>query len=192
MRMDLAEPPFEHVVLVDENNHPVGTRNKNDAHHADTPLHRGFSIFLFDRMGRTLLQQRRFGKITWPGVWSNACCGHPQLHESTVDAMHRRLSDELGLTGVDLSILLPDYRYRFERNGVVENEFCPVAVGVVDQPPRPNPGEVNAVRWIGWDEFLAELERENDYSEWCNEEAMLLANDVSFGHFHQALRAGSP
>lgn len=187
MRLDLAKPTFEHVVIVDENNRPVGTRNKNDAHHASTPLHRGFSVFLFDRSRRTLLQQRGFGKITWPGVWSNACCGHPQLHESTLDAMRRRLDDELGLTDVDLTVLLPDYRYRFAHNGIVENEFCPVAVGIVDEPPRPNPDEVHAIRWIDWEAFLAEIEAESDYSDWCVEEAILLAGDPAFRTFLEAL-----
>ncbi len=189
---NLATPAFEHVVLVDEANRPIGTSRKIDVHHATTPLHRGFSVFLFDRSGRTLLQQRSLGKVTWPGVWSNACCGHPQLHESTLDAMHRRLDDELGLTGIELDILLPDYRYRFARNGIVENEFCPVAVGVADQPPRPNPEEVHAVRWIDWEAFLAEIEKESDYSEWCIEEAILIANDPAFRKFHAALRDDFP
>ena len=188
MKVDLSKPTFEHVVLVNENNHPVGTWNKTDAHHAETPLHRGFSVFLFDRLGRTLLQQRSFAKVTWPGVWSNACCGHPQLDEATLTAMRRRLDDELGMTNVDLTIVLPDYRYRFARHGVVENEFCPVAVGLVDEPPQPNPDEVHRIRWIDWEAFLTKIESESDYSEWCVEEALLLANDPAFGRFFQELR----
>ncbi len=188
MTADHAKPRFEHVVLVDEANQPIGTSRKSDVHHAATPLHRGFSIFLFDRSGQTLLQQRGLDKPTWPGVWSNACCGHPQLHESTEDAMRRRLAEELGLDDVALTIALPDYRYRFARHGVVENEFCPVAIGVVDGAIRPNPGEVNDVRWVLWDDFLAEIGGLNDYSEWCVEEATLLARDPAFLRFHRALR----
>jgi len=190
MTVTLVKPAFEHVVLVDDDNTPMGTARKRDVHHAATPLHRGFSVFLFDRRGQTLLQQRSFRKPTWPGAWSNACCGHPQLHEPTLDAMHRRLEEELGLANVELTVLLPDYRYRFARNGIVENEFCPVAVGVTDAGLQPNPDEVQALRWKPWAAFLAETTREHDYSEWCVEEAHLLANDPAFQQFHSALDAG--
>lgn len=105
--------------------------------------------------------------------------------------MQRRLGEELGVTGVALSLLLPDYRYCFARNGVVENEFCPVAVGVIDAAPRPNPDEVQAVRWMPWPEFLAETRRPNAYSEWCVEEAALLDADPAFDRFLRSL-GGSP
>ncbi len=192
MSQGLAIPDYEHVVLVDERNVPTGTLDKRAAHHGDTPLHRGFSVFLFDRQGRTLLQQRSVQKPTWPGVWSNACCGHPQLGESTGDAMDRRLNHELGLTGVNLEIILPDYRYRFERDGVVENEFCPVAIGLVTGEPSPNPDEVQAVRWKHWAEFLAEARNGSAYSEWCVEEALLLAEGPAFARFLEALDAVTP
>ncbi len=190
MTMELARPPFEHVVLVDEDNRPIGTARKSEVHHVRTPLHRGFSVFLFDRAGRTLLQQRSFGKVTWPGVWSNACCGHPQLAEPTLDSMRRRLSDELGLTAANLTIVLPDYRYRFTRQGVVENEFCPVAVGVTDEKPRPNPDEVHAVQWRAWDQFLDEVAG-GGYSEWCVEEAALLTANPTFQQFLAGLDDGA-
>lgn len=187
MTMDLMRPTFEHVVLVDDANQPIGTSRKHSIHHAHTPLHRGFSVFLFDRAGQTLLQQRSRAKLTWPGVWSNACCGHPQLHESTIAAMNRRLDEELGLGGVRLDIMLPNYRYRFMHDGIVENEFCPVAVGVVDEVPHPNPREVQDLRWVPWDEFLNDIGRDSSYSEWCVEEAGLLARDPAFRAFHAGL-----
>lgn len=38
----------ELVVLVDEHNNEIGTMPKLAAHSANTPLHRAFSIFLFN------------------------------------------------------------------------------------------------------------------------------------------------
>ena len=58
------------MVLVDEADRELGTARKRDVHHAATPLHRAFSLFLFDAGGRTLLQRRALMKHTWPGVWS--------------------------------------------------------------------------------------------------------------------------
>ena len=165
----------ELIVLVDEHNNEIGTMPKLAAHNADTPLHRAFSIFLFNGRGQLLLQQRSRHKKTWPLIWSNSCCGHPAPGESTEAAIHRRLEYELGLTNVSFEVVLPDYRYRFERDGIVENEICPVYAGRCDQIPRLNPKEVEAIKYIAWEDFLkiakAGIE---SYTEWALEEAQIL------------------
>jgi len=179
----------EWVVLVDEENRAVGTARKRDVHHGATPLHRGFSLFLFDRRGRTLLQQRARGKRTWPGVWSNACCGHPAPGETTIDAVHRRSREELGVAPQALELMLPDYRYRAEADGIVENELCPVLVARLDgEPPSPDPAEIEATRWVEWERFLAELP--GDYSPWSVDEARRLAASPAFARWRAALTAG--
>ena len=40
-------------------------------------LHRAFSVFLFDKDNKLLLQQRAASKITFPSLWTNTCCSHP-------------------------------------------------------------------------------------------------------------------
>ena len=168
------------VVLVDEFDQEVGTARKSEVHHADTPLHRAFSIFLFNEKGEFLMQQRAFSKKTWPGVWSNSCCGHVRPSESAEAAAHRRLEFELGLAGVELELALPNFRYRAEKDGVVENEICPVFVGVTDQVPRPNPSEVETVKWVDWDEFVVSIgDPDTDISPWAVEEVgQLVSSDV--------------
>jgi isopentenyl-diphosphate Delta-isomerase len=169
------------IVLVDENNNPVSTASKLAAHNSDTSLHRAFSVFVFNPKGELLLQQRALSKKTWPGVWSNSCCGHVMMHEAPRDAAARRLKFELGLIGVELKIALPDFRYRAEKDGVVENEICPVLVGFTDGLPVPNPSEVASVRWVNWDEFLESVAApENEISPWAVEEVQLLASSEAF------------
>jgi isopentenyl-diphosphate delta-isomerase len=57
----------------------------------------------------------------------------------------------------------------------MENENCPILVGIVDHEPVVNPDEVEAVRWIAWKAFLDETERiPHKYSEWCIEQARIL------------------
>jgi len=168
----------ERVVLVDEDNQPIGWEHKDQVHHQATPLHRAFSVFLFDDSGRMLLQQRALIKPTWGGVWSNACCGHPAPGEATAAAAQRRLREELGLSEVSLALALPDFRYRACWHGVWENEICPVFVGRCLNPPQPNPAEVAAVRWIDWAEFAEDCLRDDHavpaYSPWCRWEARQL------------------
>ena len=176
----------DYVVLVNEKNEPIGTSEKLVMHNSDTPLHKGFSVFLFNENSKLLLQQRSKKKKTWPLVWSNSVCGHPMLNETAINAAKRRLQFELGITNAQLSVMLPNYRYRFDKDGIVENEFCPVMVGFTDQEPTINPEEVEAVKWIAWSEWLNEIvNNPQRYSEWSVEETMLLNKNKQFHRFLQ-------
>ena len=172
------------VVIVDENNNPLSTERKLAAHHDKTPLHRAFSVFLFNRSGELLLQRRADHKKTWGGVWSNSCCGHVMLHESVTSAAKRRLRYELGIKGVEPMTILPEFRYRAEKDGVVENEICPVLVGFISEDPKINRDEVSDFKWVDWEGFLTKInEPGNGFSPWCIEEANLLAENEEFRRF---------
>lgn len=174
----------EHVVLVDENDMPLGTIAKNLVHREVTPLHRGFSVFLFNSKKELLLQQRSFKKQTWPGVWSNSCCGHPMLNEDLIQAAYRRLQFELGLNQRDLKLVefISPYRYKFTFLGIMENEICPILVAFSDKKPIINPEEVNDYKFLNWDEFLRIISFSKDeiWSPWCREEAIILNKNQKF------------
>ncbi|HSW98044.1 MAG TPA: isopentenyl-diphosphate Delta-isomerase [Candidatus Saccharimonadales bacterium] len=176
----------EHVILVNEQNEVIGTAEKLKTHNHQTPLHRGISVFLFDTKGNLLLQQRSSKKKTWPLVWSNSCCGHPKLDETSIETAKRRLSYELGITDAELTVALPDYRYKFDKDGIYENEFCPVMIGKTNQQPTVNPAEVEAIRWISWEKWLHEIATNPEkYSPWCVEETILLSKNRYFQDFLQ-------
>lgn len=139
------------VVLLDERARPCGRASRRDVHTTDTPLHLAFSFHAVDAEGRTLMARRALGKVAWPGVWSNACCGHPRPGEQIEDAVRRRLLEELGAELKSLTCVLPDFRYRaVDASGIVENEVCPVFLGSVSGQVRPNPAEVAEHAWIPW------------------------------------------
>lgn len=170
----------EEVVLVDEANNVLGTMPKSEVHQRETPLHRAVSLFLFNTESKLLVQQRAGTKKTWPLVWSNSVCGHPGLHEENLATVARRLDFELGLKADWIEEAAP-YRYRVSKDGVMENEICPIHIGVTSTEPRPNPDEVEAVRWLTWDEFLTAIrEQPEDWSPWCIEEAALLEKTPRF------------
>lgn len=172
------------IVLVDENGTPLETADKESGHNQNTRLHLAFSVFLFDSEGRLLLQRRALSKKTWPGVWSNSCCGHVRLNERPEKAAERRLRQELGIRGVRLLAILPDFRYRAEKDGIVENEICPVFVGRYDGKVRPNADEVEAIEWRDWAEVCDEvLGGTSTLSPWAQMEIRELLDVPEFRSF---------
>ena len=151
----------ERVVLVDDRGNAIGDQLKSAVHHATTPLHLAFSLYLSDADGRLLMTRRALSKVTWPGVWTNSCCGHPMPGESMVDAITRRLAQETGLRFTDLREVLPDFSYRVQDvTGIWENEICPVFVATVaPEGPAiaPDPAEVMDWAWADWTDIAASM-----------------------------------
>ncbi len=174
----------EFVVLVNDNNEEIGTMPKLEAHSGNTPLHRGFSSYVFNLNGEFLLTQRALSKKVWPGMWTNSCCGHPAQGESVEDAVKRRLDYELGLQPRKLEIILPDFRYKVELNGIVENEICPVYFVLVDSDPIPNPLEVEFYLWVNWETYIQNVTKNpTDYSEWSVLQVAQLKDDPVAANF---------
>jgi isopentenyl-diphosphate Delta-isomerase len=151
-----VHPDDAPVVLLGEDHRPVGQLPKSQVHHAATPLHLAFSCYVFDGSGQLLMTRRATSKRTWPGVWTNTCCGHPLPGEEPAQAAARRLHEELGLRLTRSVVALPGFRYRaVAPDGMVENEFCPVLVAAVEGEPQPDPTEVLECHWAPWPDVIA-------------------------------------
>jgi isopentenyl-diphosphate Delta-isomerase len=141
--------PLEQVVLLDNDGKVVGSADKATVHTTQTPLHLAFSCHLFNAAGHVLVTRRALTKATWAGVWTNSFCGHPAPGEATEQAIARRASVELGITVTDVTLVLPDFRYRaIDASGIVENEICPVYRAVSNDAVQANPDEVSEWEWV--------------------------------------------
>lgn len=163
-------PMDDLVILLDDSGEPIGTRDRVAVHTTETPLHLAFSAYIFDAAGRVLVTRRAIDKKTWPGVWTNSCCGHPRPAESLDDAVRRRVFEELGLELSWVKPALPDFRYRaVDASGIVENEICPVFIAVTNNPhPDPDPDEVMEYDWIDWPDLVrASTSARAVFSPWC-------------------------
>ncbi|QNN51078.1 isopentenyl-diphosphate Delta-isomerase [Phycicoccus endophyticus] len=174
-RPDLGWVADDPVVLVDDAGAPTGSAAKSAVHHDDSPLHLGFSCYVLDAEGRLLVTTRAASKPSFPGVETNTVCGHPRPGEPLEDAVRRRARDELGLELTHVRLVLPGFRYRARMAGVVEHEVCPVLVARAAGPARPDPTEVDEVRWVPWAAFAADVRAgRRAVSPWCAEQVPLL------------------
>jgi isopentenyl-diphosphate delta-isomerase len=117
----------KNVILVNEHDEITGSMEKLEAH-KKALLHRAFSIFVFNSQGEMLMQQRATNKYHSGGLWTNACCSHPQPGEETADAARKRLKEEMGFEIPVSKIFDFVYKTAFD-NGLTEYEFDHVFVG---------------------------------------------------------------
>lgn len=143
------------LILVDTQNRQIGVAGKLHAHQQGL-LHRAISIFIFDHKRRLLLQQRADAKYHSPGLWTNACCGHPRLGETILDAAKRRLSEEMGMA-CELSQRFALIYNEPVPGGLTEYEYDHVLVGESAMDPIANPDEAKAWRWVHPEELYDEL-----------------------------------
>ncbi len=176
---DVEVSDAELVVLLDSGGRAVGSTAKASVHHGDTPLHLAFSCYVVDGQGRVLVTRRALGKTTFPGLWTNSLCGHPMPGESIVKAVLRRADEELGLRLAprQVDLVLPEFGYWAQMDGVVEHEMCPVLLAQVDGESRlcPDADEVEDTAWMPWQKFVdAVLGGKPGWSPWCREQVQQL------------------
>ena len=150
----------EQLILVDEANRAIGTGGKTAVHRTGT-LHRAFSIFVIDKRGRILLQQRAALKYHSGELWANSCCGHPRPGERTVSAARRRLNEELGLTLPLTFGFFARYQADLGR-GMTENEFVYMYFGMLRGEPKPDPAEVADIEFASVTEINRRINRSPD------------------------------
>ena len=156
---------MEEVVLVDKNDNPLGTMGKMQAHKSGA-LHRAFSIFIFNSKGEMMIHQRAFSKYHSPGLWTNACCSHPRINETTEEAAHRRLKEEMGF---DCN-LKEEFSFLYKADvgdGLIEHEFDHVFFGEFNGKPEINPAEVEEWKFVNHEILKEEIKNNpEEFTEW--------------------------
>ena len=165
----------EFVILVDEDDNPIGTEEKVKCHLPNGKLHRAFTALLFDKNGRLVLTRRAKGKMLWPEDWDGTFASHPRESETYVSSGERRMPEELGIKG------RLDYLHKFEyhvpyKDVGSENEICGTLIGVIDEDTelKEIEGEIDEIKWISAEELMSEIKTNPKiYCPW-----MLIALDL--------------
>lgn len=155
----------EEVILVDENDRAIGSKDKLSAH-VEGRLHRAFSIFVLNKEGEALVQQRSSTKYHSGMLWSNTCCGHPRPEERIDAAAQRRLIEEMGF-GCELTVLTSLIYNLKVGEHLFEHEYNHIFIGRFDGKPSPNLAEVADWKWMALEELRENaLKRPSDYTSW--------------------------
>lgn len=153
------------LILVDENDVPLGTAEKMEAHERAL-LHRAFSVFIFNSKGEMLLQQRAINKYHSGGLWTNACCSHPYFEQDTLAAAEKRLQEEMGFVTPLTKVFAFVYKANFE-NGLTEHEYDHVFIGHYDGEISPNKEEVESFCFKNMEELKAAMDTHpQKYTAW--------------------------
>jgi isopentenyl-diphosphate delta-isomerase len=156
---------LESNVSVDKNDNQIGTMPKMEAHEKGV-LHRAFSVFIFNKKGELMLQQRAAHKYHSPLLWTNTCCSHQRDGENNIQAGERRLKEEMGFTANLNEVFSFIYKAPFD-NGLTEHEFDHVLIGYFDEEPNINKEEVEDYKWMLIEDVKSDIENNSsEYTAW--------------------------
>jgi len=158
----------EYVILVDQNDNPIGKEDKVKCHLPNGKLHRAFSALIFNGEGKLLLTKRSEGKMLWPNNWDGTVASHPRESETYVSSAERRMPEE---TGIDCKVsYVNKFEYHVPYKDIgSENEICGTLIGVIDSFDKSSliKDEISEIKWISPDELKNELEQNRDvYCPW--------------------------
>lgn len=155
----------EQVILVNNNDEPIGLMNKLEAHEKAV-LHRAFSVFILNDKNQIMLQQRAHHKYHSPLLWTNTCCSHQRAGETNIEAGKRRLEEEMGFSTELKELFHFIYKAPFD-NGLTEHELDHVMIGYYNNEPNINDDEVESWKWMTIEEIKFDMiQNPEQYTVW--------------------------
>jgi len=158
----------EYVILVDQNDNPIGKEEKVKCHLPNGKLHRAFTALIFNGEGKLLLTKRSDKKMLWPSYWDGTIASHPRESETYVSSAERRMPEEIGIDCKMNYMNKFEYHVPYKDIGS-ENEICGTLIGIVDDFDETCliKDEISEIKWIDPDELKNELQQNMDvYCPW--------------------------
>ena len=158
----------EYVILVDQNDNPIGKEDKVKCHLPNGKLHRAFTALIFNGDGKLLLTKRSEGKMLWPNDWDGTVASHPRESETYESSAERRMPEEIGIACKMNYVNKFEYHVPYKDVGS-ENEICGTLIGTIDSFDQSSmiKDEISEIKWINPDDLKNELEQNRDvYCPW--------------------------
>lgn len=139
---EVAQRDEESFDVVNEADEVIGRASRAEVH-ARGWMHRAVHIFVVNRCGELLLQQRSRLKDMHPGVWDSSVAGHLDAGEDYPEAARREMAEEMGIEGVE-----PEEIGRIAPCAETGWEHVRLYLARWDGTPRFPCAEVEAVLWL--------------------------------------------
>lgn len=135
----------EILPLVDEQGNIIGSAERSRCHSPEKLLHPVVHLHVIDSQGRILLQLRSMTKKIQPGKWDTAVGGHVDFGESIEAALHREVSEEIGLHE-----FIPEKVATYLFESEVERELINSYVARVSSEfvPQVEPTDIDELRFF--------------------------------------------
>jgi len=155
----------EMLTLVDGNDNEIGAETRDKCHLGKGKMHRAIAVFLLDKDGLLLIQQRSQKEKLWPGYWDCSMATHVYPNETYEAAAERGLKQELEITAPVQKVLAFAYFAPFGKHA--ENEYCALLVGRHDGKITPNLNKVSSHDYVSLKELQRKIQQSSElYTPW--------------------------
>lgn len=135
------------LTLVTEDDRVLGPVLRSRVHGDPSLVHRSVHVLVLWE-GRLLLQKRSLAKDTQPGKWDTSVGGHVGYGQSYEEAACREAAEELGL-----ALEAPEFLHAGRIRNAVESENIRTFLYQGPGPFRPEPGEIDEIRFWSREEI---------------------------------------
>lgn len=147
----------EYIDIVTHEGKPTGRTALKSEIHKNGWYHNTIHVWLFNKEGQLLLQQRSHKKKIHPLLWDVSAAGHIDAGETFVEAALRETQEELGLE-LDANQLNKIGTFLHENNyeKIQDNEFHQVFIAELKVDLKdlvPQADEVEALKLVSFSEF---------------------------------------
>ncbi len=141
------QSPDEIFDVCDAEDHVIGQARRADVH-ANRWLHRAVHVWVFRSDGRLVVQRRSATKDEYPHGLTSSASGHLDTGEDYLEAAHRELGEELGLTCCQLK-----YGTKLPASPQTAFEHTVLYLTQSDAELHPHPGEVAGLEFYTMEEL---------------------------------------
>lgn len=152
----------------DDQGNPLGLVARHRVH-ALGLWHKAAHVFLFDHSGKLLIQRRASNKDLYAACWDCSVGEHLTPGEDFIDAAHRGLQEELGVSNVALSPMGPvrESRIDLPDQNVHDHERQQAFRGIYDGVVNLDTDEVADVRVIAMSDLARWIRQTpGDFTPW--------------------------
>ena len=164
------------VVLVDQNDNPIGLKERTELSAGD--MTRASALWITNSRGDILLAQRAFSKKSSPGMWGAAVVGTVDEGEEYLDNAVKEASEELGLTILPTELAIGVKRFVDSNSHRFFIQWYAYVTDVARENLVLQAEEVADARWFTREELEHMIEsRPHDFfggnGEWAREQMQL-------------------